>query len=277
MGRENEREYDDFLNLKEIICAKVTLENAAEMLEGAKIQILNMLKKLNINNITKVEDLYLIVAQLNQAASYVAAQDKASLKKIPFEDALGGIGTDDLLSILERTFEKQKGVENFFKFLAIDKEYNPAKEGWAGLNARMGVIAKKIEENHIREALKGTVPLYLAHLKEKLKEHGVDIKNINTETPPIILKLITRYNAINDLDKKIRDIPNLDKEDLEFAKNAIKTCLSNKPDWSERPFLDKLTDVLSFGLKPLYRVFFSKEKNFQESIDHAVNPPKMGG
>ena len=76
---------------------------------------------------------------------------------------------------------------------------------------------------------------------------------------------------------KIKDKESLTASDMKFAKEQIKKCLDNKPDWTERPFLQKLTDVLSFGIKPLYRAFFSKEKELQKTMEQSIDAPKMGG
>jgi hypothetical protein len=87
-------------------------------------------------------------------------------------------------------------------------------------------------------------------------------------------KLKTRYNAIRELDDQIND-----KNCLEInktAKKALNSCLENHPDWSERSFLQKLTDVLSFPFKPLYRAFFSKERMFENELSQSIEGPKLG-
>ena len=294
MSGEEARDYDEFMRLKTEACELITESNAVERLEAVKIQIITVLNRLNVNNITEVEDLYLIVAQLTQAATYVAAKNKMVLKNISFEDALGSIGTDDLLSVLEQTFVSQPEVENFFKFVTIDETYKPDKQAWSGLHARMEVMARRIAaaaaaaaRDKILTGLKVTVPDYLTHLEGKLTENGVNIPSPEVESangaaiaagasPPRIVKLIARYQAINELNSKILNAQHLSEEEITGAKANIQTCLNNKPDWSERPFLKKLADIFSFGLKPLYRAFFSKEKKFQETMEQTVTPIKKG-
>ena len=85
-------------------------------------------------------------------------------------------------------------------------------------------------------------------------------------TPPILKKMLTRYQNISDLAATLASKKTLNHSDIKLATNKIITCLNNKPDWSERPFLQKLTDVLSLGIKPLYRAFFSKEKTLQKDM-----------
>ena len=124
------------------------------------------LQNLNVDNITEVEDLYLMVAQLTLAATYVAAQTKAARKNISFEDALDGIGGEDSVSVLEETFASQPEIEHFFKFITIDEQYRPTKEAWAGLHAKMAFIARKVaRRENILNHLNVTVPAYLAQGK----------------------------------------------------------------------------------------------------------------
>jgi len=81
-----------------------------------------------------------------------------------------------------------------------------------------------------------------------------------------------RYEAILLLDKRIRNKLILDDIDILSAKDALNMCITNRPDWSERPFLQRLTDVLSFGFKPLFRFFTSKETELEEKLDQQLKP-----
>ena len=275
MGRGKERDYDDFVKLKDDLLTKINEDNAAGMLESTKIQLLKALKKLDVNNITEVENLYLIVAQLTQAASYVRAQKKMADKDKTFDEALSSVDFAEVVSFLNKTLKNQPGIEHFSKFLVIDEKYKPSKEAWIGFHGTMLSMAV----TRAQDVLRATVPAYRDHLKAKLIENGVNldtIKEIQPGTLPRIQKLINRYNAIVTLDIKIKDKVYITLDDIEYAKTTVTTCLKNKPTWSERPFLQQLTDVLSLGLKFLYREFFSKEKDFQKKMEQAVNPPKIG-
>ncbi len=87
--------------------------------------------------------------------------------------------------------------------------------------------------------------------------------------------MIKRYQAVLDLEERIKDKNSLTAKDMKFAKEQIKKCLDNNPDWTERPFLQKLIDVLIFGIKPLYQAFFSKEKELQKTMEQSIKIPKM--
>jgi hypothetical protein len=45
-----------------------------------------------------------------------------------------------------------------------------------------------------------------------------------------------------------------------------------RPDWTERSWLDKTADGLSFGIRPLLRNMFSKEKVMEKSVEDLINP-----
>lgn len=52
--------------------------------------------------------------------------------------------------------------------------------------------------------------------------------------------------------------------------DGFKHCQNNQPDWSERKFIKRLIDILSFGVKPLYRNFFAKEILFSKKIEQPL-------
>ena len=155
---------------------------------------------------------------------------------------------------------------------------------------RVEVEAEQVEQLEVRTnvaegvnvvSLKAAVSGYLDHLHEKLKSHSVQLDHNNKpilpdDSSPYIKKLVTRYNTIFDLHSTIKDKPILEIADLTSAKNAVNCCANNKPEWSERPFLQKLTDRLSLGLKVIYRAFFSKEADFQDTIEQAATIPQTG-
>lgn len=130
-----------------------------------------------------------------------------------------------------------------------------------------------------QQQIKTTVSELKNHLENKIgKEMAFiidgegNLVELSSKITPKNEKLAMRYKAIFELDKTIKDKSNLSAEDIEKAKKALKTCLNNKPEWSERPFLQKLTDVLSIGFKPLYRAFFSKEKELEKKLENDLSP-----
>lgn len=279
MVRGKERDYDEFSQLKTEECEKVTEQNAKQMLEDAKNQIMKSLQKLDVQYVTQVENLYLIVAQLTQAAAYVAAINKAERKNTSFDQEIMSIGLDDINPILLDTFKDHPQALNLHKINAIDNAYKPTKQAWAALHGRMEIVANATKAYNVMNVLTNTLPAYKDHLENKLKENGVGIpppKEMPEETSSMVKKMVTRYQAVLDLGEKIKDKESLTAGDMKFAKEQINKCLNNRPDWSERPFLQKLTDVLSIGIKPLYRAFFSKEKELQKTMEQSIEMPKMG-
>ncbi|MFA5960873.1 MAG: hypothetical protein WC785_10200 [Tatlockia sp.] len=144
-------------------------------------------------------------------------------------------------------------------------------------------LATVINENNNKQKLKDLKQItgdYKHHLDQKFKENGF----IRTETgiqrndnKPLTSKqekMINRYTAVVNLEETLKNKKTMRDEDVVAAKETLTTCLNNKPDWSERPFLQRFTDLLSAGLKPLYRSFFSKESQFQKEIDETLPKPK---
>ncbi|MBA2657347.1 MAG: hypothetical protein H0U70_10285 [Tatlockia sp.] len=89
-------------------------------------------------------------------------------------------------------------------------------------------------------------------------------------------KLLKRYDAIFKLSKRLESKSSFEESDMKATKDALQTCLSNKPDWSERPFLQQLTDICSLGFKALYRAYFSEESKLEKKLENTLNHPKPG-
>lgn len=113
---------------------------------------------------------------------------------------------------------------------------------------------------------------YQAHLLAKLSSAGVRVypdgtmSTLSKDLPKAVQLLINRYQAITELHDHIKDKKILTNEDLAIAKNSFTKCKDNHPDWSERTFIQKLTDILSLGLKPLYRTLFSREAQLSKEM-----------
>lgn len=135
---------------------------------------------------------------------------------------------------------------------------------YTAISTAIPLIKEKKEKKEIIETLQE----YKEHLQEKAIKKGLnfDSKGESLELPENLsgyqLKLKERYDAIKEACQIATSSEGntLNSEDKEKIKKCFKKCTENRPDWSERPFLQKLTDVLSFGMKPLFRGFFSNEK-----------------
>lgn len=132
--------------------------------------------------------------------------------------------------------------------------------------------------------LKRTVKEYKEHLARRMKNEQISelplpaLNRTDAEfTPPKVgnsrtQKLINRYIAINKLDSQLENKNTIDDEVKGFVTAAHQTCQENKPNWIERPFLDKLWDVLSLGIRVALRNRFSKEKQYAAELEEA---PKL--
>jgi hypothetical protein len=139
----------------------------------------------------------------------------------------------------------------------------------------------EVTAEEMGKTIKQTLSQYEAHLRQKLLNERV-LNNIESEINIDVIrqgtlttkqqKLLNRYEAINTVYKDIKDKSSLDNKDYLVVKTAVETCQNNKPAWSERSFLQKFTDLLSLGLKPLYRSFFSKEKQIKEELHERSFP-----
>jgi hypothetical protein len=158
--------------------------------------------------------------------------------------------------------------EHPYQFWTTKEEADENKKEFA---STIKTIVKNLEAHLANKMQKeGFVPTYENDLSD---ESFVNLSD-SEEYTPAQRKLITRYDAIFKLNKQIGHKSNLDESDIQTAKVALDTCLKNKPDWSERPFLQQLTDILSFGFKALYRAFFSNESKLEEKLDKSLSSPK---
>ncbi len=128
-------------------------------------------------------------------------------------------------------------------------------------------------EAHLRQKLISEGLLVLQKLKSEGQLADVMIR-VDALTTTKQQKLLTRYKAIRAVYNDIKDNSPLNKEEYKKVKDAVITCQENKPAWSERAFLQKLTDIFSLGFKPLYRFFFSKEAQLEEKLQES-SPPTL--
>lgn len=235
--------YNAYEELKTCSVSKVNEQNANDILEKSKHQLLNQLKTLDVKNITQIEKLYLIVAPMTQAISIIAAQKIAKEKNISFEEAQNKIGTDEITQNLKEIFMKELGIDDFSKFIAIDNTHKPAKQAWAGLHARMCFVANVLTtelrtlHNNYNEALNTFETTLKEHTKNnetKLFAKGEDLlKQVKTIAGDHPEKL--PYHDLNDLTKV-----------LICANNTLKD--RNDPERSKQ-HADKLANLSENILK----------------------------
>lgn len=133
-----------------------------------------------------------------------------------------------------------------------------------------------VQSRQQAQTLKETISEFKTHLQDKLENEGIIISSdeelvLLIDEPTLKQqKLVNRYKAISILDKQIQDKTVLRNEDKEIVGMIIEICHYNEPSWYERQLTQKFTDVLTVGLKPLYRSFFSKETRYRDKIDGVV-------
>ncbi|MBA2649360.1 MAG: hypothetical protein H0U75_07155 [Legionella sp.] len=123
---------------------------------------------------------------------------------------------------------------------------------------------------------------YQHHLEKKILKMGTVTPGYQSNVLNIELsqKLQRRYEASISL-TTLSQTGTLSSRDVKEANGLLEKILDNRPDWSERPLLQQITDFLTLGLKPLYRGFFSKEKDLQQKLKDSFpkdseEPPKFG-
>jgi hypothetical protein len=122
------------------------------------------------------------------------------------------------------------------------------------------------------DKIKEIIQDYTEHLQMKIAREGILLPTDKHEPVGIPegaseyqKKLITRYNSMLDVNNTIKSP--LTCESTNKIKEGLIICNTSSPTWSEKPFITKLTDILSLGLKPLLRSYFSSEATYQKSLN----------
>lgn len=121
-------------------------------------------------------------------------------------------------------------------------------------------------------AIKETAAGFKLRLQNKLVLEGIKVTEKEEVVPPEEptckqQKLINRYQAVHVLCQELQGKELLDSSDRELIFGVLDICALNGADWNERDFYQKCTDILSVGIKPLYRAFFSCEAAYKLEID----------
>lgn len=119
------------------------------------------------------------------------------------------------------------------------------------------------------QQIKSTIKEYYEYLNTKIAAERMDSSKNDNAYSPQQQKLLDRYSIINSLHDNIKNKDLLSSSEFKEVKEGVLACINKRPDWLERPFLQKLTDVLSLGFKPLYRAFFSTEVQLQNKLAKA--------
>lgn len=125
---------------------------------------------------------------------------------------------------------------------------------------------------NLKESLGTIIDDYKAHIKGK--NNDIDINFNDNNLTPKQQKATRRYEALIKLENAAVQLAFNNKFDANFQKmkQALENIRANEPTWFERSALQKLTDIMSLGIKPLIKYFYSKEKKFKKEIEQI----KMG-
>jgi len=130
------------------------------------------------------------------------------------------------------------------------------------INVNEKIVAYLAEpfEKLMRKEILHILHEYQSHLSIKLSKVNGNNDSVKNQ------KLKARKDIIDSLVDRFRTDKKefLSAEDKTHLSAQLERCRSNSPEWSERGFLQKLTDILSLGIKPLFRKFFSKESSFKQ-------------
>jgi hypothetical protein len=258
--------YEAFNRERGKLIAGINEQNAQTKLDEAKAEIINGLKNLDVDKLKDLSELnkfFLSVAKFNQAAAILSGND--------FEAVIPSFVEE--FQDYQNELQKIAQIEEKFTFEVIINE-----APWAGLYRVLESVKEQLAaestNKRVLSVLNDTVPKYRDHLQKKLLNSG-GIPDRHEAIPEDVSltrkKLVTRYRAIQDLENLIQNKASLTPDDVTSAKQHVQTCCDNKPDWFERDFLKKFTDVLSLGLKPIYRAFFSKEKALDKTLDNTLD------
>lgn len=226
----------------------------SELLDVIVKQIIDTLEKIDSAKVDTVENLDLEINVLINTVNFLAElninNSKTLADKAEFNNQL------------------------MKKIQEIDEKFALGKTSWGkSYHEKIKTIAKNFEITNKVSNIIEPIKKYKEHLQKKLKANSVNIQDISTKDKPFyprIQKIVNRYNAISALDEHLGKKLIYNEEDIEFAKSQIQICINNHPDWNERTFIQKLTDFLSFGIKPYLRYYFSKEKDLGESIQKSI-------
>lgn len=101
----------------------------------------------------------------------------------------------------------------------------------------------------------------------KIQDENLTSMSDSDEYSPRQSKLITRLMAINEINMQIYNKEQFDAEDARVIGHNLAICKRNEPSWFERRLLDKLTDIFTFGIKPLVRAIMNQEGKINKEID----------
>ena len=144
---------------------------------------------------------------------------------------------------------------------------------------------KRMYEKKSQEEIKNQLIHYVNDYKDllinKLAQQGVHFSKDTGQEHFLrgktkkINDLLIRYHAINNLDIENIDITH--ETQIQTVNQAVELCKSHRPAWIERDLLDKITDFLSFGIKPLIRALTSKQTKLEKEIEETImSIPKFG-
>ena len=84
-----------------------------------------------------------------------------------------------------------------------------------------------------------------------------------------------RRDALDTLSQYINRVDRLTPEAKDVVRSLMIEIQASRPQWRERSFIDKILDIISLGLRPLYRYVTFKESPIEVSLTDVIGPCSM--
>lgn len=176
MPNHEPRSDDEYEQLKINALLEISGKDPEVIFDHLKKDLLNKIKSLNVNNITEVENFYLLVAKFNRCLLLICAKNKSESKQISFEEAFSSIGPDDIVDGYIENFKKEMEQSYFHKIKDIDEKYAPGTESWTSLHLGCLMAYNSLKEGKdfkLTSLVEKSISL-LEIEKNRFKESGDD-------------------------------------------------------------------------------------------------------
>jgi hypothetical protein len=139
------------------------------------------------------------------------------------------------------------------------------------LLAPLTLIKNKIESKEIKNSILAYKNYLLQKIRNESGNQHLDLIAFKISST-YSQKLAERYNLISQLTVNLENKDILNHQDKEEARDVLNICLNAEPSWSERPFLQKISDFFNTCFKTNYKTYIpSQEDKFIEDAQKTLN------
>lgn len=252
---------EEYYELKHKIIYEINDENADSVFAEARASLLQQVARLDVNNITAVEDFYLIALKIVRSANFVLARERKT-----------ELGADDTINFLIKVFQKEPQQYHFLKIIQIEEQYRPGLQEWAQVHSYLFTVAKGLIEDEFCFNLCHTVVKTCSILKIKADELR---KNKEWGAVEVVEQFIAKLEKETCTYLQDRNEINLQKT-LEKEIIAVGPLLEKQDWWKE--FIDQLINAIAriFQCKNSPHVnlslFSNATKDQLQELDRAIKP-----